>query len=317
MPKRSWVLRLIMLLVAVLILPTFAAAKPTTPAPASPGAALQVARHFVARVAQNNEIPEWTDVALGSPALFETPDGAPSVYVIDVKAKGGSAAGFVVVSADETTPRVVEFSQAEAPHLRVAQAQAKSARSDTPQLVHAGPSIFLARFGTSGQSDRTTVNLMSLDTVETTAIVEPTAEELSPPPDETATESPMVDIITPENLITSKKITYFPTTYDQATLNYYKSACGPAAGATILWYWSKVRGYSSLTSGYTTWTSFGNHMRADMLTEPWGTTVSNFAAGIKKHGVNHGGRPYMTTSYYNSTSSDYYANYKSEIGYNR
>ncbi|HLO04084.1 MAG TPA: hypothetical protein VK191_13320, partial [Symbiobacteriaceae bacterium] len=47
------------------------------------------------------------------------------------------------------------------------------------------------------------------------------------------------------------------------------------------------------------------------------TTVSNFAAGIKKHGVNHGGRPYMTTSYYNSTSSDYYANYKSEIGYNR
>lgn len=313
MPKRSWLSRLILLLIALLILPSFAVAKPATPAPASPGAALQVANRFVARLVENGEMPEWAEVALGSPTLFETPDGAPSVYVIDVRAKGGDSAGFVVVSADEATPRVVEASQAEAPHLRVAMAKAKSGRSDTPRLVHGGPTIFLARFAQSASHASTTLNLMNLETVQSAgSATEPLIEESAPA--ESGTDE---GVITPMNVITSKKIASFPVTYNQSNLNNSGSACGPATGATLLWYWSKVRGYSSLTSGYSTWTALGNHMYLEMNTASWGTSVSGFEAGLQYHGYAHGGRPNMNVITYNGKSTDYYTAYKTEIANNR
>lgn len=318
MPKRPWFSRLILLLIALLILPSFAGAKPATPAPATPttpGTALIVARRFVDRVAAQGEIPEWADVTLGTPTLFETPDGAPSVYVIDVRDKGGTAAGFVAVSADEESPKVVEFSQAEAPHLRVAQAQSKSARNDAPRLLHGGPSIFLARFDAKTAGEPVTLNLMNMDVVRGQGRITQPPVETPAPPD----EPPVRDDgdVSAMNLIFSKKVASYPVTYNQSSLNNSSSACGPATGATLLWYWSKVRGLSGLTSGYSTWTSLGNHMYLEMNTYYWGTYVSDFAAGIQYHGYAHGGRPNFRAPYYNGSSSDYYSSYKTEIDNNR
>lgn len=305
MPKRSWLSRLIMLLVAVLILPSFAAAKPTTPAPAAlvtPGAALNLARQFVQNAAQS-EVPAWNGATLGAPTLFETPAGAPSAYVIDLKAKGESV-GFVAVSADEVQPRIIEFSDGEAPQLRVAQVQAKTGRSDAPRLIHGGPATFLADFGGA---------LFDLKTLQPYAFARgPASEVFEPASEEAPLEEGDVSIM----IQVSKSIAYFPTTFDQSNLNSSSSACGPAAGATIAWYWSKQRGYSKLTSGYSTWTSLGNHMRTDMGTAAWGTSVSGFVSGMKSHFNTHSSYAYSISSV-DGKAYDYYASYKSEISNNR
>jgi hypothetical protein len=316
-------LLVLLALALALVLPVSASAGPASTT-VSQAEALNAARSFIAHLSTTS-YPDWQGADATGPTTFTDEADAARSIVFTVT-QNGSPVGYVTVSATKDGSPFLESSTGRAPQVQVEKAKASLTASlaagDTlgaPQLLHLSALAYLVKFPVLRSSRQ--VDTLYYDLGRDVAVkadelpsvsIKTTPDKARAAWDHLATLKPSDFTI---NYALTRSLSSNVGNFNQDHSPDPGSNCGPTSGANIIQYWHNTS-YSGLgaVTEYGGESNFIDHMRGDMGTWPWGTTVGQFVDGMNLHLKAYSvARSASSTISPNTT----YSQLTSEIGYNR